>query len=288
MSTNTVPLYQSAASWDSHAKDYQMPHKGFAMTIVKDVISSLSAIRPFSSEYTSFLDDGCGTGNLIAHLIDSHGQELPPSARLIAADFSSGMIDRVSKLKAAEANPVWQKVETLVQDAMNLNDIADAEITHVGSAACIFMVPDPQKAIEEAHRVLVPGGAFAWSSFKSILHQPALEVLSTKMGLEIPNHIIPAQMRSEQGVSEAMKQAGFVNIRTSASKMTVPLPPDQRSFWSGMFRSGNPGMEEMMNGWSLEQRDNAAKLVATELEAKGLKELVAETIVVAGQKKPVA
>lgn len=125
---------------------------------------------PFSKA-TGILDNGCGPGPITSHLIEVHGQELPADCKILASDFSEGMIkqvdaskqDAISSGKNAE---VWKRVETKVLDAMDLKGVPDESKSHVLAGWVFFMTQDPQKCLTESLRVLTPGGVLACTAWE--------------------------------------------------------------------------------------------------------------------------
>ena len=87
---------------------------------------------PFS-EATAILDNGCGPGPIMGRLLQDY--DIPDSAAITCADFSEGMIKQVHKRQEeavkADGKSPWSRVETLVQDAMNLDKIEDGSKSHV-------------------------------------------------------------------------------------------------------------------------------------------------------------
>ncbi len=61
--------------------------------------------------------------------------EIPKSCTLMCSDFSEAMIAQVKKSKeeATKSNPEspWNRVETVVQNAMDMESVPDASISHV-------------------------------------------------------------------------------------------------------------------------------------------------------------
>lgn len=122
------------------------------------------------------LDDGCGTGNVIATLIDQFGEILPSNARLLASDYSSGMVASVDELKNSPENassPIWQRLETHVLNAKDLvagganAPIKAGSLSHIVSNMVLMAVDDPRAAVRSPYAALIPGGVLvftAWSA----------------------------------------------------------------------------------------------------------------------------
>ena len=94
----------------------------------------------------SLLDIGTGPGNFPTHLrISGH------TGRLVGVDFSSGMLE-VARAKT-------DQVEWLQGNAMEL-PFADSSFDVVTARHMLYHVPDMNKALQEAKRVLKPNGRF--------------------------------------------------------------------------------------------------------------------------------
>lgn len=94
------------------------------------------------------VDLGCGTGNLTRLLAG----RLPDAVRIVAADFSAGMLDQ-ARAKLDGVRPV----EWLHADAAAL-PLEDAETDVVICFSAWPHFPDPRAVAQELHRVLRPGG----------------------------------------------------------------------------------------------------------------------------------
>lgn len=95
---------------------------------------------------------------------------------------------------------------------------------------------------------------------------------------------IPESMRSEEGVRKAMVDAGFVDVRTQLVAMQMQLPEDQVAFWTKFLKGTNPGIEQVVMGWTEEDKETVALAVAKDLREKGTTVLTSDAIVVAGMK----
>jgi ubiquinone/menaquinone biosynthesis C-methylase UbiE len=133
---------------------------------IEKILERANALLPFS-QATGILDDGCGPAPVMSHLLNSY--DIPESCTLTCSDFSEGMIKQVQKTKEEEttANPKspWARMQTVVQDAMDLKSIPDGSQSHVTAGFMFFMTSDPQKALSEAKRVLKDGGVLSCSAW---------------------------------------------------------------------------------------------------------------------------
>lgn len=263
-----------------------MPTSTFNLSLLDSIISNLDTLFPLRSPSIKFLDDGCGTGQLTSHLIANHADLIRADARIIATDFSSGMIDEVNKRKSSEADHLWQRLETSVEDAMTLSGFRDGELTHIGSSMCIFLVPSPEAGIAAAYRVLAPGGVFSFSSWAvtgwwDALNSDAVREVKPDFEFKLP---IPENMRSEEGVRKTMTDAGFEDVKVETIVTEMQLPENSLSFWRSFVAGTNPGSEDMFGTWSDEEKERVAAAVARDCKEKGVTALKGTAVVVAGRK----
>jgi ubiquinone/menaquinone biosynthesis C-methylase UbiE len=64
----------------------------------------------------------------------------------------------ISNTTSAASTSIWQRLEAKVLDAHTLSGISDDSISHITGTMVYNLVADGRKALEAAHRVLVPGG----------------------------------------------------------------------------------------------------------------------------------
>jgi SAM-dependent methyltransferase len=94
------------------------------------------------------LDVGCGPGDLLYKLAERHGD-----GRLVGLDLSSGMVTAAAELGTCGS------VHFLVGDAQSL-PFVDATFDVVMARHMLYLVPDIDRAVASAARVLRPGGQF--------------------------------------------------------------------------------------------------------------------------------
>src|SRR5579872_4469530 len=102
----------------------------------------------------SILETSCGTGRLTRYL----RQEFPSSVQVTATDISADMIS-VAKSKLHD-----QAIGFKVADGQQL-PFADGTFDLVVNQYGLMFFPDKQKGLDEAYRVLKPGGHFAFATW---------------------------------------------------------------------------------------------------------------------------
>ncbi len=104
----------------------------------------------------SVLEFGCGTGRFAATLVERY---LPPDARYLGLDASTTMVGLAEKRLA----PFGERAAVRLSDGSPKLAIADASVDRFVSNFVLDLLSDPdiETLLEEAHRVLVPGGLLA-------------------------------------------------------------------------------------------------------------------------------
>ena len=97
------------------------------------------------------LDLGCGNGNTSTWLCRS------AACRVIGIDLSGVRIDNAIESLASQPPDVQGRLKFEKASATNL-PFGDGAFSHVWSQATIYHIHDKEKALQEAYRVLAPGG----------------------------------------------------------------------------------------------------------------------------------
>ncbi|TKA31776.1 hypothetical protein B0A50_01854 [Salinomyces thailandicus] len=202
-------LHQTkGADWEHLASDYTKFTNQTSRGTIGMLLERGNALYPFS-QAEGILDNGCGSGPAMSRLIEDYGSALPSTCSLACADFSEAMIRQVENIReqAASDSP-WKRVQTKVQNAMDLNEIAEGSVTHITAGWVYFMTPDPLKCLSESRRVLKEDGVLALSSWEdSQWMQLTSAIVKVRPDKKLPQ--IPAEWRSDSAVKAEMQKAGF-------------------------------------------------------------------------------
>ena len=237
---------------------------------IDQMLRKLNAAKPLSSA-TGLMAAGCGTGQGITNLFEEYGSEIPSSARLVASDFSEGMLNvlrETASRNAAEGNNLWERLETEVMDMQNLTSLPDGSLSHVFSSFVLGMIPDNKKALQEVNRVLTPGGVFVEVSWAKITWMEWLfEMIDRRWPKRIKPLPWPADFTSTAGLRGLFEDAGFINVETEEAEGI--LGGDSISEFVRMFsRSKNPGMSFAFQTLDESELEEAEKILEEDLRKK--------------------
>jgi ubiquinone/menaquinone biosynthesis C-methylase UbiE len=124
----------------------------------------------------SILDVGCGPGYVSAAAAER-------GAKPIGLDFSAEMI--------AIAKKMWPRIEFREGDAQNL-PFDDASFERVVANFALLHLANPERAMEEAARVLKPGGRFGFTTWAKISENPLVKLVDdaiqahAKLDVDLP------------------------------------------------------------------------------------------------------
>lgn len=124
------------------------------------------------------------------------------------------MVKQVDEAKAralAAGEEGWQRVQTKVLDAMDLQGVADGSQSHVLAGWVYFMTADPNKCLSESLRVLAPGGVLACTAWEG---SEWLDVMNTLKGvrpdLKLPE--LPKAWSDAELLRGELEGAGFREV----------------------------------------------------------------------------
>ncbi|HVU58959.1 MAG TPA: methyltransferase domain-containing protein [Puia sp.] len=165
-----------------------------------------------SSAPGAILEIACGTGRVTRHL-----QKAFPGVRLIATDINKDMVDIARRLTPG-ANIEWQTA-----DAREL-PFDDHSFDMVIFQFGLMFVPDKQKALSEAQRVLRPGGRLLFSTWDSLENNPAFHLADTVVKkyfpIDPPRFFhLPFSLHDDSQLTAWTKAAGFTDVHASLVKL---------------------------------------------------------------------
>jgi ubiquinone/menaquinone biosynthesis C-methylase UbiE len=207
------------------AKVYEKLTTGTAIKPIGTMLERSNDVWPFSKA-EGILDNGCGPGPIMSRILKDY--KIPDSAALTCSDFSEGMINAVEKKKASEieedGKSPWNRVETVVQNAMDLDKIQSSSKSHITAGWVYFMTPDPQKCLAESKRVLKDGGVLACSSWHDSEWLQLMNLLpKVRPDKKMPE--IPENWKNAGPMKAELEKAGFRDVE--AHEVHVEMTVDK-------------------------------------------------------------
>lgn len=197
----------------------------FFISTSKDLVSHLAG----SPE--NILEIAAGTGQVTRNLVNTF-----PEAKITATDINSGMLD-VGKRIVRSGNITWQAA-----DACELpfeDNIFDAIICQFG----VMFFPDKQKAMNEAYRVLKPGGQIVFNTWDSLENNRICKIPDDVINKIFPTdpppfYKTPFSMYDPAEIESLLKNAGFKDIKVENRKMEGYSESPDNAVTA--FTEGNP------------------------------------------------
>lgn len=199
--------------WERLASEYSKVADNTNSAPIDLMLGRANALWPFS-DAIGIIDNGSGPGPVMSRLITDYGSIIPQDCSLACFDFSEGMIKQViATKKRADETSLWKRVQTKVQNAMDLSDVADGSQTHVTAGMVYFMTPDPQKCLSESKRVLKAGGVLSLSCWEGSQWLELMMLISeVRPDKQLPK--LPEEWSSTAAVASELKKAGFRDVET--------------------------------------------------------------------------
>lgn len=207
------------SGWESVAASY---HKNFGE--ITNKAASVLIDKALIQERDKVLDVACGPGYVAACA-------LKKGAEVIGVDFSSAMIQ--------EAKKVYPSINFQVMDAEKLqfeNDSFDTVLINFG----VLHFANPKKAIQEALRILKPGGKFLYTIWdKPEAFDMLFEAVEKVGDLNIPMPKGPDifQLRDINYSKEILAQIGCHKIKVEQVRFLWELD-NVEEFFKAFFESG--------------------------------------------------
>ena len=144
-----------------------------------------SAVARLIRPGDTVLECACGTGAISAAIA-------PTCARVVATDYSEGMLKQARKKLAKHSNVTVEQAD--ITDLHYADDSFDAVV----AGNVIHLLPEPGDALKELKRVVRPGGTIIVPTYVSLTdgaNNPIPRLLS-RLGVRFQEHFTPASYRA--------------------------------------------------------------------------------------------
>ena len=202
------------------------------------------------------LDVACGRGAVLVPAVERAGR----TGRVVGVDFSPAM---VSASRAA----VGDRAEVSEMDAEHL-DLDSNSFDVVLCAFGVFFFPEPDRAIAEMFRVLVPDGCVALSSWTEPDERWAWEG-ALLGGLLVERRPTARPFDTVDDLEQVLRGAGFRDVRSSLVHHEVVFA-DEAEWWEWKWSFSVRGvLEQLDEDARQEYRDAAFAAMAPLREPRG-------------------
>lgn len=245
-------MSDNAQMWSVHATAYASRISKVTSEGGEALLRLVEKRRRLERDST-VLDSGAGTGALTSLL-----HQKCPDMFIVAADISPGMLAVLSQKKI----PI---VQTIVLDATGdhvSQGLRAEQFTHALSTFMVQFISPPQKAIDEMHRVLQPGGVIGvslWS--KNQIGEP-WNIACARLDPDYaPNYGVFADgWQSTQDLEVAFTSAGFVDVEVSETELFLVFDTAE-DFADAFITSKNPAFLKLQGTWRGNVEDVRDELV---------------------------
>ncbi|OAL17810.1 hypothetical protein AYO22_11338 [Fonsecaea multimorphosa] len=202
-----------AEAWHDLASKVSTQEAGVT---VERMVDRMNEILSFAVA-SGILDNGCGSGTIISHILARYGNSIPAAASIMASDYSKHMLDKLARTQQANisaGNEFWERLQLLNLDAHEMSRIADSSVSHVTGGHLYFLLSDPRKALSETRRIMKKDGVLALSSGKDSQHIDALQQAVEQVRPGTHLNIMSGPWFSKEGVENELLETGFVDVET--------------------------------------------------------------------------
>jgi len=191
------------------------------------------ARRLASGRSARVLETACGTGVATRHILE----QLAPDAAYVATDLNPDMLEHARAALGTDRRVDWRTA-----DAQQL-PFAEATFDAVAMQFGMMFVPDKERALREAWRVLAPGGRFVFNVWDEFARNPFGRI-TYEVGASLFPGNPPAFYKTPFGDHDAeehasrARRAGFSNVTVEGVALEG-VSESAEHFAAGLIR-GNP------------------------------------------------
>ncbi len=201
---------------------------------------------------------GVTKGSCILDVAAGRGAILFPAATLVGATGSAIGIDLAQAMVDETKLEILQrKISQADMHQMDATDLQfpDSTFDRVFCGISIGFFPDPQRALQEFHRVLKPGGRVAISTWPDDC--PYVDWVLRGLNAALPPPDTKAakktqkpRLNSPDGLQQALQDAAFGDVRMSHEQKDFVFADDD-VWWSSMWSHALRGKIENLNSEDL-------------------------------------
>jgi ubiquinone/menaquinone biosynthesis C-methylase UbiE len=161
----------------------------------------------------SILEIACGTGRVTKHLREN----FPSAGNLIATDINPDMLELARK-QLNDPSITFQ-----LADAQHL-PFAEQSFDLVVNQFGLMFLPDKQRGLSEALRVLKPNGHFVFTTWDRAANMPLFKLLIDELIVPLfkdgdtNRFYTPFSLNDPDLLQGSLEQAGFINCRVMLMK----------------------------------------------------------------------
>jgi ubiquinone/menaquinone biosynthesis C-methylase UbiE len=186
------------------------------------------------------LETACGTGIVTRRLVDRLGGR----GSLVATDLNQAMIDLGRTRLPNDATVEWQAA-----DATRL-PFPDRSFDAVVCQFGLMFFPDKAAGLQEALRVLKPGGTYLFNVWDAIEHNQICRITHETVAGFFPDnppqfYTVPFSLHDHEMVRRLLTRAGFERVQHEVVEKTG-VSPSAAEAATGLIE-GNPILGEIMN-----------------------------------------
>lgn len=184
------------------------------------------------------LDVATGTGAALVPAAEAVGVD----GHVLGIDLSPEMVHEARERIAARG---LHNAEARVMDAERLDHLPDAAFHAVLCGFSLAFFPDPGRALAEFRRVLRPDGVMAASTWREVDESWAwFPELLREHGVT-PRRLIQRPFDDPEELAEALRYAGFEQVRVVVEELAPAAPPDD--WWEWLWTQGQRAALEAMD-----------------------------------------
>ena len=187
--------------WDKAVRDYEAGWRA-QLEPAQSLMLEMAALRPGER----VLDVACGTGLVSFRVLDAVGG----GGSVFGTDISENMVQTARRL-ATERGYRNADFERFDAEAMSLEDASfDAALCALG----MMYFPEPVAALQEMHRLLVPGGraaAAVWGARARCGWADIFPIVDARVSSDVCPLFF--QLGTKDSLARCFARAGFAEVR---------------------------------------------------------------------------